>query len=131
MRLPLLVVASLVFASSCGPADRPFCDARLPLPELSACSGCGPTVRERIVSPDRARSFRLAFVAEGYPKGELPRFEAQTREWLNAFTERMDREVPGLTPMLNVSWVDFRDLAPADGFVLGACATLELTFSTQ
>lgn len=119
MRLPLLVV---VLLSGCAP-ERPWCEDKAALPELKRCAGCTPTVKEKIVSPDRERSFHIAFVAEGFARDDLPRFENITRTWLFEFTERMDREVPGLTPMLNASWIDFRDLAPDDGFVLGSCAT--------
>lgn len=119
MRLPLLVVALL---TSCA-AERPWCEDKPPLPELKQCAGCGPTVKEKIVSPDRERSFHIAFVAEGFARDDLPRFENITTAWLSEFTERMDRQVPGLTPMLNVSWIEFGELAPDDGFVLGTCMT--------
>ncbi|MFT3713940.1 MAG: M64 family metallopeptidase [Archangium sp.] len=121
MRATLLSLA-ILFAG-CGSSERPFCDDHPALPELKSCDGCAPTVREQIVSPDRQRSFHIAFVAEGFPREQLGFFDSLTRGWLERFERRMDDEVPGLTPMLNVSWIDFRELAPQDGLALGSCGT--------
>jgi hypothetical protein len=92
---------------------------------LNACEGFGPRVRTRNRAPDSSRVFRLAFVAEGYPAEQLAQFERQTTGWLDEFGARMDEEVPGMSAMLNASWFDFRDVAPPDGFALGACLSTD------
>jgi copper chaperone CopZ len=116
-----LLVVLVGAALGCGPPDRPWCEEAPPLPPLHECVGCVPGVRRVEVSPDRARSFELAFVAEGFRADELPDFERQTARWLTDFKASMEPDVPGLSGMINATWVDFRYVAPPDGFALGTC----------
>jgi hypothetical protein len=118
---PLLVAVLPLALLACGPPDRPWCHERGPLPELRRCEGCGPTVRSELKERDLKRSLDIAFVAEGFTPEHLDDFERQTHTWMADFEASLGPQVPGLSPLLNAWWIDFRELAPADGFSLGTC----------